>query len=151
MIISDSTTLIILFDLDRLELLSNLFKKIYLPSAVYSEITYKGDIELPSFMEVVEVGGSELLDSLQLLLDVGESEAIALAKERGLPLIIDEKKGRKIAQNIDIKIIGLLGVIYLNITKEYLSKEEAMVFLTEAKEHGYCISKGVVDEMLATL
>jgi len=31
-----------------------------------------------------------------------------------MSLIIDEKKARKMAKNFDIKIIGLLGIIYLN-------------------------------------
>jgi predicted nucleic acid-binding protein len=42
-----------------------------------------------------------------------QSEAIALALELNRALIIDEKKGRKIALHQGIKIIGLLGIVYL--------------------------------------
>ncbi len=151
MIISDSATLIILSDLKRLDLLDNLFEKIYIPCAVYDEINFKKDIDMPLFMEVVKVEQSELLNSLKLVLDDGESEAIALAKVKQLPLIIDEKKGRKIAQNIDIKIIGLLGVIYLNIKKRFISLEDAKIFLSDAIDGGYRISQKLIDEMLESI
>ncbi len=151
MIISDSTSLIILFDLERLELLSNIFKMIYIPKAVYEEISFKEDIMLPKFIKIIEVKNSELLNSLKNLLDVGESEAIALAKMKNLPLIIDEKKGRKIAQNLDLKIIGLLGIVYLNVKSDLLSKDEAEKFLTTAVDNGYRISKKLIDDMMESL
>ena len=128
MIISDSTTLIVLFDLNRLDLLSNVFSTIIIPDAVHKEISVKSSITLPTFMRVQEVHDSELLDTLKNVLDLGESEAIALALELTLPLIIDEKKGRKIAMREGIKIIGLLGIVYLNIKKGNISEKEAKIF-----------------------
>jgi len=151
MIVSDSTTLIILFDLNRLELLANLFEKIYLPQSVFDEINFKKEIVLPEYMKVVEIKDSELLHSLNLLLDIGESEAISLAKEKQLPLIIDEKKGRKIAQNMDIRIIGLLGIIYLNIKKDFITQKEAIIFLDTAIKSGYRIHQKLIDEMFQSL
>ena len=112
-----------------MDLLINLFTTIYIPQAVHEEVTYKTHPVLPSFIQVIEVKKINLLDELLLLLDQGESEAISLAKEKQLPLIIDEKKGRKVAINLKIKIIGLLGVIYLNIKNNYISKVEAGIFL----------------------
>ncbi len=147
MIVSDSTTLIILFDLKRLELLSNIFEHIIIPQAVYDEITVKNPIKLTSFISVRKVTHTELFNTLTSLLDIGESEAIALALELKKPLIIDEKKGRKIALHQGIKIIGLLGVVYLNIKKGYLTKAEAKDFLDDAVEHGYRISQKLIDEM----
>lgn len=151
MIVSDSTTLIILLDLKRVDLLSNLFAKIYIPHAVFQEINFKNEIEIPNCMEVVKVKESELLHSLNNLLDQGESEAIALAKELNLPLIIDEKKGRKIAQNSNIKMIGLLGIVYINIKKNFMSEENAKIFLKNAVDNGYRISEKLIDEMWMSL
>ena len=151
MIISDSTTLIILFDLQRLELLSNLFSEVIIPKAVYDEISVKQEITLPEFMKVKEVQPCDKLDTLMMLLDTGESEAIALALELKMPLIIDEKKGRKIALQEGIDILGLLGVVYLNIKKSYLTSEEAKAFLEDARSHGYRISQDLVDEMFEKL
>jgi predicted nucleic acid-binding protein len=151
MIVSDSTTLIILFDLNRLELLENIFPKVYIPQKVYDEISFKKDLVIPDFMTVVQVQETTQLEELKMLLDDGESEAIALAIEKKLPLIIDEKKGRKIAQNLNIKIIGLLGVVYLNIKKEFISINEAKEFLTIAKDNGYRISNRLIDDMFNSL
>ena len=151
MIISDSMTLIILFDLQRLELLSNLFLQVYIPKAVYDEISVKKEITLPAFMKVKEAHSCDKLDTFMMLLDAGESEAIALALALKMPLIIDEKKGRKIALQEGIRIIGLLGVIYLNIKKSYLTVGEAKQFLEDARAHGYRISQHLVDAMFQRL
>jgi predicted nucleic acid-binding protein len=151
MIISDSTTLIILFDLNRLDLLENIFPKVYIPQKVYDEISFKKDFIIPKFMTILQVQKNKQLEELKILLDDGESEAIALAIEKKLPLIIDEKKGRKIAQNLNIKIIGLLGILYLNIKKEFISINEAKSFLTIAKNNGYRISNRLIDGMFKSL
>jgi len=135
MIVSDSTALIILFDLDRLDLLENLFEEIYITPSVLEEISFKYSIILPLFIKVIKPKNSELFNSLQMILDIGESEAIALAQEMNLAIIIDEKKGRKIAKNMGIKVIGLLGVVYLN----------------KAISNGYRISNKMVEDVLSEL
>lgn len=151
MIVSDSTTLIVLLDLKRVELLSNLFSEIIIPQAVYDEITIKNKNSLPSWMIVKKVEPSETLDILKQLLDEGESEAIALALSLKMSLIIDEKKGRKIALNKGIKIVGLLGIIYLNVKEGYMTKGEARDFMQDALTHGYRISTVLIEQMLAKL
>ena len=146
-VVSDSTTLIILSDLQKLEYLQNIFTKIYIPQKVYDEINYKKEFILPNYMEVIKVDVSEQLDELMMLLDEGESEAIKLALEKNLPLVIDEKKGRKIALNLNLDILGLLGVLYLNIKKGHASIDEVKDFLEEAKKHGYRISDKLIENM----
>jgi len=147
MIVSDSTTIIILSNFDRFELLSNIFPKIIIPQAVYGELNAKVKADLPPFIKVKDVGSSKLLDELKLLLDVGESEAIALALELKSPLIIDERKGRKIAMNMGLTITGLLGIVYLNVKKSFISKKEAKEFLDSAIADGYRISRLLIDDM----
>lgn len=151
MIVSDSTTLIILSDLKRLDLLSNLFKEVIIPQSVYDEITVKQPLVSAPFIHIRKVDESELLTTLLSLLDRGESEAIALAVEMEMPLIIDEKKGRKIARNLHVDIIGLLGILYLNIQKGFLTQTEAQTFLKDAVSHGYRISQKLIDEMFSAL
>jgi len=151
MIVSDSTALIILFDLERIELLENLFEVVYITPIVLEEISVKYPVVLPSFMRVEKLKDEELFNSLKMLLDLGESEAIALAKEKNLSIIIDEKRGRKIAKGIGLKVIGLLGVVYLNVKKGFLRKDEAISFLNDAIPHGYRISQKMVDDVLTQL
>jgi len=147
-VVSDSTTLIILYDLDKLKYLKNLFTTIYIPPKVYEEINFKYIVELPEFIQVIQPQNYIKIDELKFLLDDGESEAIALSLEKKLPLVIDEKKGRKIAKNLSIKVLGLLGILYLNVKKKFLTKEEAIKFLNEAQKNGYRISKQLIQDML---
>jgi len=151
LVVSDSTTLIILSDLQKLHYLENLFNKIIIPGAVFEEITHHKTFTLPAFIEVVSVEENEQLLNLMMLLDAGESEAITLAIQRKIPLIIDEKKGRKIALNLDIEILGLLGVLYLNVKKSYLTKDDVMLFLSYAKKRGYRISEKLIAQLFERL
>ena len=151
MIVSDSTTLIVLLDLDRVDLLSNLFEKVYIPQAVFEEINYKKDVRLPKLFKLEKVKNIEKLDELKQLLDIGESEAIVLALEKNMPLIIDEKKGRKIAKNLGVKIIGLLGIVLLNQKQGFISKKEAKEFLDNVIARGFRISKKLIEEFVKTL
>ena len=151
MVISDATTLIILFDLKRIDLLSNLFSKILIPQTVYRELNAKKEILLPDFIDVVTVNESDTLKLLKNLLDEGESEAIALALEKKSRLIIDEKKGRKIAMRQGLEIIGLLGIVYLNIKNEHISQKDAKEFLDDALAHGYRINVKLIETMFSKL
>ena len=150
-VVSDSTTLIILSDLDKLIYLQNIFTTIFIPPKVYEEISFKKDFVLPGYIKVIKPKESEQLKELKMLLDDGESEAIVLALEKGLPLIIDEKKGRRIAKNLSLDILGLLGVIYLNIKKDFISIDEARNFLDNAKTNKYRISSKLIEEMFHNL
>jgi len=150
-VVSDSTTLIILSDLDKLVYLKNIFATIYIPPKVHEEISFKKEFVLPEYIKVVKPEESEQLQELKMLLDDGESEAIALAIEKQLPLIIDEKKGRKIAKNLSLDILGLLGVIYLNIKKDFISIDDARDFLQKAKSNNYRISHTLIEEMFDSL
>ena len=151
MIISDSTALIILFDLDRLELLENLFEKVTITPVILEEISVKYPVVLPPFIQVEKLKDDTLFNSLKMLVDLGESKAIALAKEKKLSIIIDEKKGRKIAKELGLKVIGLLGVVYLNAKKGFLTKSVASEFMESAIEHGYRISRQMVDDVMDEL
>lgn len=52
------------------------------------------------------------MDRLLRDLDQGEAEAIALILEkRGDLLLIDERRGRRVAQREGVRVIGLLGVL----------------------------------------
>jgi len=138
-IISDTTTLIILGKINRYDLLENIFDKIYLPTEVTKEISIKADgiyekIRNNQLFEIKEITDIALFSLINGILDRGESQAIVLAKELNLILLIDEKKGRKIAKNMGLNIIGLLGILILNVKKQYISKKEAIIILEEIKK-----------------
>ena len=152
-IVSDTTTLIILGKLGRYDLLENLFSKIYIPQEVMKEIKIKSDgvyeeIEKNNLFETKEITDMALFTLLDGILDKGESEAIVLAKELDLILLIDEKKGRGIAKNMGLEIIGLLGILIFNVKKSLISNKEAVVILEEIKGLKFRVSQKLEESFL---
>ena len=152
LIISDSTTIITLLNIDRLDVLSNIFSLVYIPQKVYEEIVIDEKIVLDKdFFVVKEVGDKKLYKLLLRSLDAGESEAIVLAKEMGLSLIIDEKKGRKIATNFGINIFGFVGLLILNYKNGLLSREDTLDVFYQAKEQGFRVGMRLESEFLGLM
>jgi len=145
-VISDTTALIILAKSDLLFLLSNLFQKIYIPQAVYDELLFKDDIvnyrinkfDTISVKPVLDLKTLERINRLNI--DKGEIEAISLAIELDLMLIIDERKGRKIALNQGLKIVGVLGILIENYKQGFISFEETKIYFLLFKEQGLRVS-----------
>jgi len=155
-IISDTSSLIILAKPNRFTLLEHLFEKVLIPKRVIQELATKEDdikqkiINRPLF-EVVECIDTELLKLLDNILDYGESEALALAKEKQLILLIDEKKGRKIAKTMNIKIIGFLGVLLLNYRHNKLKKDEIEEILHHSDSLNFRLSKKLKQDFFSKL
>lgn len=117
MIVADASLLISLAILEKLDVLDQLFDEIYIPVAVYDEIRQENKAyatELKSFAQnrVREVQNQLALQLLKRELDAGEAEAIVLAIESEVPnILIDEHKGRKIAETNGLLPIGMIGVL----------------------------------------
>lgn len=103
-VIADTTPLISLMKINKLELLKELFEKVHIPEAVYRELTsnpsFKNEaqeIKCCGYIHVVSVDNRRAVEILRRAtgLDAGESEAIVLTDEQqGNLLLMDEAKGR---------------------------------------------------------
>jgi predicted nucleic acid-binding protein len=128
LIVCDSSPLFALAICNQLELLDKLYDTIILPDTVYAEISVSGkphasDLAAWGKGRVVSVTNEELCKAFNLLLDRGEAEAMTLYKEKSADLLlIDEHKGRKIAEMYEIKIVGTLGIL-LKAKQEMLIPE----------------------------
>lgn len=146
-VISDTTALIIFAKSDTLSLLDNLFETIYIPKAVYDELNFKDDIvkfRIDKFdkISLKEVSNLNILASVEKFkIDKGETEAITLALELNLQLIIDEKKGRKVALGQGVKIVGILGVLIENYRQNIITYEDTHYYFELVKKNGLRISK----------
>ena len=146
LIISDTTTPMILAKTNHLNLLSNFVEIVYIPPAVKEELSQKNDgvkeaIERAEFIKIREVSNQKILEDVKLAkLDRGEIEAISLALETGLDLIIDERLGRRYAQSKNITIMGLLGILKINLVNGFISYVELLYILEEFKEVGFRIN-----------
>ncbi len=118
-IISDTSCIINLAQVGELELLPKIFNEIVIPQAVYDEIVLKGnnragahEIKQATWIKIKQHTNKTLYQELRADLDEGEAEAITLAIElKADLLIIDEDKGRRIAESKHLNYTGLLGVL----------------------------------------
>jgi predicted nucleic acid-binding protein len=149
-VVSDTTTLIVLEKQNRLSLLCQLFDRVLIPEQIFQEL--KAGSEGSSLLEfsclqVVDVPLSSRLNNLKLLLDDGESAAIELALVKQLPLIIDEKKGRKVARQLGLQITGFSGLLILAVKKRILSSQDVITILDRAKIFGYKLSTQLYNQV----
>jgi predicted nucleic acid-binding protein len=135
-IIVDTSCLIILSKIGKLDCLKRLFKEILIPQSVLNEFGER----VPDFIEVYRKPiDSKTLQRPQTSLDKGESEVIALAIEKNAEgVVIDEKKGRKVAKRMGIKVIGTLGLLTLAYRKGIVEDIEQVI--KEVKAQGFFIS-----------
>ncbi|QYX31763.1 DUF3368 domain-containing protein [Sphaerospermopsis torques-reginae] len=120
-IVSDTTPISELAKVDHLDLLPKLFGKVVIPQGVFDELqvgTHPAAklVQDLSWLEVVTVNNQQLVRELQqsFKLDLGESEAIALAEEiDASQLLIDERAARKVAMTRKLPLIGTVGVLLL--------------------------------------
>lgn len=140
-VIINSSPLINLAAIRRLDLLRQLYSRILIPQAVYDEMSIRGagqpgavEVRTLNWIEVKQVTNRALVTALQSDLDEGEAETIALGMEAGASLLLlDERRARAIATRLGLTFIGLLGV------------------LVEAKHRGNIIAvKPLLDELITT-
>lgn len=121
MIVSNTSPIINLACIGRLDLLPALFGEIVIPQAVFHEVAVAvpnapgaSEVRAAAWIRRHPVSNTALVASLRLELDPGEAEAIACALETNATLLlIDERRGRTVAQRLNLSTTGLLGVLLL--------------------------------------
>ena len=142
-IISDTSCLIALSKIGMLNILKDLYQEIIVTREVHDEFGSK----LPEWIIVFEVKNKQKQIEIEKRLDKGEASSIALALEiENTILIIDEIKGRKIAQSFDIEIIGTIGVL-LVANEKGLIKDIISVILTLVNR-GFRISDKLIEQLI---
>ena len=125
-VISDTSPIINLAIIDKLDLLPQLFDTIVIPEAVFNEIVIIGKglpgsdiIENAKWVEVKTCNNRIFINSLLDYVQIGEAEALTLALElQADTIIVDEAAARNLAEQFGLNFTGLLGI------------------LIKAKEHG---------------
>lgn len=115
-IITDTSCLILLFNIQQLNLLQKLFNKVLITQQVADEY----DDTLPEWIVIRNPKNLQKQKVLEKNLDKGEASSLALALEiQDCRLVIDDLDGRKMARQLGLNFTGTLGI------------------LTEAKENGF--------------
>jgi len=115
-VFSNTTPIIALSSIQRLDLLPQLFGRIHLVKEVVDECEAGGTIAVPSLREfdwLTIVESTPISNpSLFLELDKGEKHTLDMAQKYHADwVLIDEKIGRNMAEYLDLHVTGTLGVL----------------------------------------
>jgi len=127
LIIADSTCLIGLERIDKIDLLPQMYSQVIIPPQVQKEFGLSF-----AWLIVKNPQNIGMINSLKLMVDDGESEAIALAYELGYRLVVDDKQARNIAKRLDIEIIGTVGIL---VKAKQLGLIDQLLTILEALEN----------------
>ncbi len=154
-VVADTGPLIALALVKLLPALPRMFTTVYVPDGVVREATQDGS--KPGAREIrhaldngwlvqrsVEISDA-YLDVMEFL-DLGEAEALTLAKQLNAVALIDERRGRKVAAKQGISVTGTAAVLIL--AKQ--SGEVALIkpSLDTLVQAGYRLSPSLVKEVL---
>ena len=145
-VVSDTTPLISLLKISRLDLLEKLFGEVLIPSAVFNELTTDERFQLEAnqirqekFIVVKEVNNLESVSILKRAtgLDQGESEAIVLTDELNAELLLmDEAKGRNVSSQMGLQIMGTIGILMAAYEEHELTSNEVKECIDGLKRAG---------------
>ncbi len=106
--LSNTSCLIALDNIGQLELLHRLYGNLHISEEVAAEF----GVFIPAWIKVHPVLDKIKLDILHNLVDLGEASTIALAYQfDDVTLILDDRKARKLADNLNLRFTGLLGIL----------------------------------------
>ncbi len=158
-VISDTTPVISLLKADRLELLRELYGTVLMPEAVYKELTenpvYIKEAEIikkTHFLSVARVENTTSVNILRAItgLDAGESEALILyGEQRADLLLMDERKGRSVAKQLNIMFMGTVGILMLAFDKNLLQAEEVNLCLDSMITNGIRLDKKICNMVMS--
>lgn len=157
-IVSDTGPIITLLKIHKLEILQSLFGEVNIPLGVYQELienpVYADEIRLVKECQYINCVKDIDMLAVEILrkisgLDKGESEAIVLSRSiKDSLLIIDEKKGRTIAEQLDVNITGSIGILILAARKKLLSVSEIENCILILRNNGRFISKKLYESLM---
>ena len=137
----DSTCLIGLERIGRLDLLTALLDPVLAPPTVIAEFGFQ-----PAWLTVAAPTNIGTVAALNLTVDVGEAEAIALAHERRCRSILDDRKARAVAVRLGVPVTGTVGLLLKAKQAGVLS---AILPLLDALEaHHFHVSRALRVEAL---
>jgi predicted nucleic acid-binding protein len=123
-VIADSGPIFSLALIGRLNLLDSIFDDILIPQAVWDEIS--SDETKPFYDRVCDYFKDRVkpingFNDLTFIMDYGESESVILYKELEADyLLIDDRKARRIAENLGVNCIGTIGLLSVAKDKGFI-------------------------------
>ena len=131
-VVSDTSPLNYLVLLNAVDILPKLFKEVYAPPEVMAELQRSRTPERvklwgrspPGWLHV---HAPTTTVAAAARLDRGEAQAIALAKElRAAAVLIDERKGRRVAKQEGLEAVGTITVLELAAQQSLIQLKPAL-------------------------
>lgn len=140
-VVADSTCLIGLERVGKIDILPALFAPIIIPPEVEREfdLVYR-------WLQIEKLKSGSMVAALQLVVDAGEAEAIALASAENCLLITDDKQARSTAKRLGVKVIGTIGVLLR--AKQHGIIPAIKPILDDLASNNFYASKGLCEEAL---
>ncbi len=117
-VVSDTSPLRALQALGRADLLQTIYGQVLVPPAVAAELAENAPgigpflVSDHAFLSVQMPRDAARIVQLRDSLDIGESQALALALEvRADTVLIDEARGRRMAASLGLKTVGVLAIL----------------------------------------
>ena len=118
-VVSNASPLINLARANHFDLLVEFYDQIVIPQAVYDEVVVRGqgrdgsrEVKEASWIETQVPKDDLAVRALATELGKGEASAIILAQELQADLLLmDETRGRRIAQQLGLNVRGTLGIL----------------------------------------
>lgn len=153
LVVSNTSPLLNLALIDRLDLLETQFSTVTVPEQVWRELE-EGDEGLAVLTEartrgtltVVPVETDDLYVEIRRALDAGETAAITYAMHNEADLVLlDEREGRKTARRHDLSVTGVIGICLRAAREDALDLQPALDRLRQA---GFWISDDLYEEAI---
>lgn len=126
------------------------WKSITLPEAVYEEVMEGRKLKaldsllterlvVEKKMKVVQVADKILLKKItdDFRFGKGESQTISIAIEQKLPVITDNRQGRKAAKVYGLKLVGSIEIVVSLVKANKIGKEKAISALRNLQKQGW--------------
>lgn len=149
-VVVNTTPLIALSHIGKLDILRELYGKIFIPEAVYNELSVKEDsvckmVNMSLDWICVEKIQNHLAKSMyKTQLHDGEVEVMILSMEVNADVvIIDDANAKKHAKYLGLPVTGTLGVLIKAKKEGYIEKLKPL--LQQLVENGIYMSDGLID------
>ena len=146
LVVSDTSPLTALLQIQRGDLLPLLFDRILIPPAVRAELVREHPV-LPAWLET-QAPNSIPAAIADADLDAGETQALALALEvHADAVLIDERLGRRVAAVLGLHPTGVLGCLILAKRNGHLPAVAPVVSELQSRA-GCCFDEALIDAVL---
>lgn len=153
LLVADTGPLLALVRLNLLPVLRQIFEEVLITETVLNECLAKPhQQDAKNIQAAIEAGYFHIVKNplpvrnTLLGLDEGEQTALEMALRLNAQVLMDEKKGRMVAQHHHLKVIGVLGVLLLAKNKNLIP--EIKPLLHALTESGYFLGESVIKSVL---